>query len=304
MDYVVCGENPEIIAEGKTKVILVYPDDPKLVVVRAKNDITAFDDKKYTRRFASKGASATTTTCRVFELLKLAVSVAYERQLDDTAFLSPSGVTIIPLEVIARRYVMSGSSYLKRFPNIPATIPPFRFDQLVVDFDLKTTKGRLIVNGEELVSGLDAKKGEEDPLIEDVLAEEWKLLHSKKPASDPDSDLKKSVLRDLVCTREEAVEMDNLVRRVFLILECAWKQFGFHFIDVKIEFGRKDGRLLVADVIDADSWRMRSGDWKTEYSKQVFRDILKQGDPTAEQLDEIAKRYEVIAQWADKLFDR
>ncbi len=56
---------------------------------------------------------------------------------------------------------------------------------------------------------------------------------------------------------------------------------------MKIEFGLDvDGNLLVSDVIDNDSWRLRDADWK-ELSKEAFR----QG----ETLDEVEKNYSYVA---------
>jgi len=48
----------------------------------------------------------------------------------------------------------------------------------------------------------------------------------------------------------------------------------------------KDGRLVVADVIDNDSWRLRNSDWK-DISKQSFRD--------GESLDEVQDKYKLVS---------
>lgn len=66
-----------------------------------------------------------------------------------------------------------------------------------------------------------------------------------------------------------------------MTLEGAWNVLGFRLIDMKIEFGLDlNGNLLVSDVIDNDSWRLRDADWE-ELSKEAFR----QG----ETLDEVEK---------------
>lgn len=95
-----------LIAEGKTKRIWSHEDNPKMVVIESKSKITAFDDPSKTQEFEAKAKYATNTTCRVFELLKKAgIPVAFEKQLGETEFLAPR-CTMIPLEVIARRYAV------------------------------------------------------------------------------------------------------------------------------------------------------------------------------------------------------
>ena len=67
-------------------------------------------------------------------------------------------------------------------------------------------------------------------------------------------------------------DIEKILRQVVLVLEGAFAQFGIRFIDIKIEFGiTSKGELVVADVIDNDSWRAKDSDWN-ELSKQLFRD--------------------------------
>ncbi|MBV9556314.1 MAG: AIR carboxylase family protein, partial [Pseudolabrys sp.] len=66
-------------------------------------------------------------------------------------------------------------------------------------------------------------------------------------------------------------EMAKLAQRAFLILEKAWQLEGGTLVDFKVEFGTDaKGNLLLADVIDNDSWRvLESGNY---IDKQVYRD--------------------------------
>jgi len=71
------------------------------------------------------------------------------------------------------------------------------------------------------------------------------------------------------------------------VLERAWKMLECTIRDFKIEFGiDRDGCLRVADVIDADSWRLRDKDGN-ELSKQLFRD----DHPLAE----VETAYEIVS---------
>lgn len=277
----------ELLNEGKTKKIFAVVDDETKVIVEYKNDITAFDDPSFTKQFDTKAKHSNTTTCRVFELLKKAgVGVAYERQLSDTEFLAPKCI-MLPLEVIARRYAVG--SYLDRHPEYRKEDgeTPHHFDEPLAEFFLKTTRGEMRgADGTILVEGLDPKKSEEDPFIANPHEDEWRLLNSKKEAGD--ADLGKSISARAVATEEQMKEMEQLVVKVFRVLEEFWAQHNFKFIDFKIEFGvTSQGELVVADVIDNDSWRLRDQNWQ-DVSKQSFRE--------GEDLATIEDKYALVAE--------
>ena len=281
-----------VIGEGKTKCILEVPGDPTAVDLEAKPDITAFDNPDFTRQIDKKPEYATMTTCRVFELLRDdGIPVAYREQVSPISFRADK-CKMYSLEVVARRYAVGG--YLKRHPELEQD-PPFRFSDLLVEFFFKTTGGGYTDrHGVRQELNLNAEVGEEDPLIEDPHVGLWRLLHSKKPSWDEGIRLGDVQARGVIDDTHDAdakialiKEMDLITRRVFLVLEKAWAMMGYRFIDFKIEFGlTADGRLVVADVIDNDSWRVRDECWQ-ELSKQAFRD--------GESLDEVERKYGIVA---------
>lgn len=284
-----------LIAEGKTKKIYEYLPDPSKAVVEYKNDITAFDDPSKTRQFETKAKHSNTTNARVFEMLNRAgIPTAFVRQLSDTEFLAEK-CEMVPLELIARRYAYG--SYTDRKPEYKREGKvPHRFDEVVTEFFLKTTKGGLsTADGERLVDGLDPLKGEEDPFIPNPDEPVWKLAHSKKNPSE--ADLGKTVEAAKVLPSATVAEVRDLVRRTFETIEAFFDSEGFHLVDFKIELGKTpDGRLVVADVIDNDSWRLRDPEWN-ELSKQAFRDKLKAGD---EDFSDIHDNYALVAALLDK----
>ncbi|MDN5271311.1 phosphoribosylaminoimidazolesuccinocarboxamide synthase [Chloroflexus sp. MS-CIW-1] len=76
-----------------------------------------------------------------------------------------------------------------------------------------------------------------------------------------------------IASPAEVEQMIHTGREVFLTLEAAWQRLDVTLVDLKIEFGRTtQGSLVVADVIDNDSWRIwPGGDPERMLDKQVYR---------------------------------
>lgn len=102
-----------------------------------------------------------------------------------------------------------------------------------------------------------------------------------------------------MATREEIAEMTEQARRVFGLLEGAWAAQDVALIDLKIEFGRDEhGRLLVADMIDNDSWRIwPGGDQNRMLDKQVYRNMPQVTD---DDLQTIKQKYVQVAELTER----
>jgi len=284
------------IVSGKTKDIYVAVDSESgrpvenLVIVKNRTDITANDDASRTKQLEGKGKFATNTTCNIFELLqKAGIPVSYKQRIDDESFLVEK-TEMIPLEVIIRRYAVG--SYTKRMPHLANDIGnPHRFDNLLFEVFLKTTDNKCIRDDEVLLENISV----EDPFIKDPYDDLWQLCEPKKPTYNKTASLGISIDALRVLQKDIAMyEIEELTRKAFLVIESAWAiNYGYRLVDFKIEFGlTSDGELVISDVIDNDSWRLRTNDWK-ELSKENFR----QG----KSMDEISKTYELVSLLSDRL---
>jgi phosphoribosylaminoimidazole-succinocarboxamide synthase len=114
---------------------------------------------------------------------------------------------------------------------------------------------------------------------------------------DPQIDLA-TIVADNLASTAEVERMMITAQQVFLTLEQAWQQLDVVLVDLKIEFGRDAvGALLVADVIDNDSWRIwPQGDPQRMLDKQVYRNLT---DVTEQALEDIRQRYEQVAALTD-----
>lgn len=287
-----------VLAEGKTKIVWSVKGEQPLVIVENKNDITKNDNPDETKVMVGKAELATSTTCAVFQLLKEAgIPVAFERQLSPTEFLAPK-VEMILLEIIWRRYAVG--SFLKRHPDleVPKGSLPHRFHKSVFELFLKTTGGAIKTRSGDQCGTVpnDPETGRpiDDPFITNPGDEVWVLFHPKKPSWNEEADLRCPVFQKNILPEGITVEkIEKLLHQVGLVLEGAWAKLGCRFIDIKIEMGvTTGGQLVVADVIDADSWRLRDAEWN-ELSKQLFRDNA--------DMEQIADKYALVARLVQQL---
>lgn len=275
----------DILAEGKTKIIYQYRQ-PHLVRVENKPVVT-WDDK-YTQTMPGKDVWANTTTCRMFELmLEDGIPVAFEEYLSPTEFLAPR-CAMVPVEIILRFANEPESSYGKRNPR--ASLGPFATPQ--VEFFLKTS-GRTF-NG--ISFDFD------DPYIHRY-DETGMWVHDPKVPVDEE---KLIFVPFDAQFGDEPVETFERMRKLALdtgrLLKRMWNSLGWNLGDFKIECGYATGELLVADVIDNDSWRIQGPDG-VERSKQTIRTRWKNegASALADILREASLNYAMVAEAAERL---
>ena len=265
-----------VVAEGKTKIVEDAGNGE--VFVRSKDDITAGDGAKHDV-LDGKAAASTRTTGNVFRLLERnGVPTHFVNRVDDT--FRARDVKMIPLELVARRYATG--SFRDRFPDLAdgAVLAELVFEifekddanhdpLLGFDFEAGVLRRHVPNNKAAEAIGPDVKAG-------DLISEE-PLGESRYADVSP----------------ELIARLRSRTASAFEIIEDAWKQQGGVYIDFKIEcgFDRETGDLLVADVIDSDSGRLRFGE--VDMSKQSYRD----GTAT---LPEIKNKFDDVAALTDR----
>lgn len=266
-----------ILNEGKTKIVFESTGDSDLCILEAKDDITAGDGAKHDL-IAGKAELATKTTSNVFRLLEASgVPVAFREQTDAVCFLAEKCL-MLPYEVVVRRE--AHGSYPKRYPHLKNG---HLFPRLLVEFFLKT-KGKVW-------EGRPIPK--DDPYIDFGVG--WFPAHLYRP--DMPSWQNEAYIDTLEAfpgcagRREHFPAMSRIARHTFLVLEKAWQLVGRRLVDFKVEFGfNAEGKLLLADVIDNDSWRV------LENGRYIDKQLYREGAP----LSEVTERYRQVAELTER----
>lgn len=260
-----------IIAEGKTKIIRDIPSSNGLeVIIESKNDITAGDG---TRRdiLEDKAIFSTTTTVNSFRLLNhRGLPTHFIEQVSPTMFRAERA-EMVPYELVTREIAFG--SFLRRNPT---AVEGEHFDLFEFEIFLKDD-----VNHDPL-------------LVFDFVREKIMRFSAQKPLfegfiSEERMDQAMSLYR---LTSQLRLFSINAFRE----LEAAWADQNVTLVDLKVECGRspkRGGKLVIADVIDNDSWRIWPFGDKTQMKdKQRYRDL---DHPTLAALGSIKEDYAWVA---------
>jgi len=312
-------KQPDKVIEGKTKIITLYSEDgthekqnPQLVKVTTKDSLTGNDGELKSDLPLAK--AKTTQTCNIFNILKsYGIPCAYQTKLSDTEFLA-NNCRMIPLECVMRR--RPWGSYLKRH-NIRDP-EKFIFKSPIAEFYLKVVDMPYDQKPyiDKHIEVEAAVKKFTDPIIYihyDLFAVDALHLTTRYPMANgrfklgwylhpPKEKFDVVNLQPFeppVADHETMQYIEHeLMRPTFRVLEDLWNKFNVSLIDLKIEVGYtitdedkigvRAGELVIADVIDNDSWRIwPNGDPTKQLDKQLFREG---GDE-----DDVVSNYEKVA---------
>uniref|UniRef100_A0A4W3IXS1 PurE domain-containing protein n=1 Tax=Callorhinchus milii TaxID=7868 RepID=A0A4W3IXS1_CALMI len=240
--------------EGKTKEVYELLDSPGQVWIKSKDQITAGNAARKDQ-MVGKAALSTKTTISIFKLLQEAgIKTALEKQHGDTAFIA-AHCEMIPIEWVCRR--IATGSFLKRNPGVKEG---YKFCPPKLEMFFK------------------------DDANNDPQWSEEQLLQAQFYCGG------------LLIERCEMDIMNRTTLAVFEILEKAWATQDCTLVDMKVEFGVcvSTKEILLADVIDNDSWRLwPSGDRSLQKDKQVYRDLK---EVTPEALQMVKQNFEWVAE--------
>jgi phosphoribosylaminoimidazole-succinocarboxamide synthase len=242
------------IARGKTKVLYENPGQPHQLVVEQTDSISAGDGARR-HAIGGKGRLAAQTTARVFRLLNLCgLPTHYLNGGEDD---DNNEMVVRRCNMIPLEVVTRGvaaGSFITRNPSLQ--------------------RGTLLVP--RVIEFFFKDDAAHDPLI------------------TPDQ----IVVRNIATPQEVGI-MTELARLTFDILSHAWRKRDVLLVDLKIEFGRlaggeNQGQLVIADVVDNDSWRIwPQGREELMLDKQIYRN-LETIDDTA--LEQVKHAYERVAE--------
>ncbi|XP_014664648.1 PREDICTED: multifunctional protein ADE2-like [Priapulus caudatus] len=228
------SETGAVLAEGKTKVVLELLGKHEHVLLQSKDRITAHNAAR-SDDMAGKAQISNQTTGMIFEYLARAgVRTHYVQSHNDTSFVARR-CHMVPIEWVTRR--IATGSFLKRNPGVP-----------------------------------------EGYVFRPVKLE---IFFKDDAAGDPQWSFEQLLARGLTCGKRaigqrEIDVMAKMTICIFEMLERAWRSLDCTLVDMKVEYGvdADTGEILLADVIDSDSWRLwPQGDRRLMKDKQVYRDL-------------------------------
>ena len=293
------------IIEGKTKVIR-RGENVGEVILETKDELTGGDAAK---RETIQGIAIlkTTQTSNVFRLLEShGIPSSFIRPRDERSIVCHE-CDMLPLELVSRRYAYG--SFLYREPEMASTRErPLRFDEVrreifhkhavvmppLVEAPIQLEEGR--ARELYLRDGAWQPGVYTDPLVQ-IDGGRWFLYPAKAPLEGATPLMETAAVLDAA---EVARVEEEIMAPTFAVLEQAWAAIETEdgpvaLVDLKIEVGRRksDGLLVVADVIDNDSWRIwPGGDPTRQLDKQCFRED--------HPLHEVAEKYQLVTALSER----
>uniref|UniRef100_A0A6M2DE90 Putative phosphoribosylamidoimidazole-succinocarboxamide synthase n=1 Tax=Xenopsylla cheopis TaxID=163159 RepID=A0A6M2DE90_XENCH len=248
-----------MLIEGKTKRVYDLAPSNPGLCILLNKDRITAGDGVKAHDLVGKAAISNQTTAKVFSILNSAGL--------KTAFVKQASDTafvarkcaMVPIEWVTRR--LATGSFLKRNPGV--------------------TEGTRFCPVKQETFYKDDANHDPQWSEEQIVAAKFKL-------------------NGLLIGQDEVDIMRETTILVFEILEKAWALRDCALIDMKIEFGvDEDGQLLVADVIDSDSWRLwPSGDKRLMVDKQVYRNLTQ---VTQNDLQTVKHNFEWVRDQLDHL---
>ncbi|CAL7948076.1 unnamed protein product [Xylocopa violacea] len=216
-------------------------------------------DGKKSHNIKGKAAISTATTVKVFQLLQEAGIKTAFVKVVNDTTFVAKKCQMVPIEWVTRR--LATGSFLKRHKGVPEG---YKFNPPLQETFFKDDANH------------DPQWSEEQ-----IVSAGFRL-------------------NGLIIGKDEFDIMQHTALTVFEVLERAWATRNCALIDMKIEFGVDiNHEIMVADIIDNDSWRLwPSNDKQLMKDKQVYRELT---TVTEEDLNIIKHNFEWVANQLDYL---
>lgn len=270
--------------DGKTKTVIPEVGNPGYALMTAK-DIVSWKNK-FQQVMVGKAVWSTTTTANMFRVLahKGILNAFVEEVAPDT--LRVLNCNMVKIEAVCRFKIEEVSSARLRNPGLP--LGPLA--KPMVEFFLKTDglefDGITVPDNDPFISSWDDTGVWVHAANQEVSGPGTFIPAEKLLVGAPTGSTLKRLFRTMA---EELVKAG-------VALKAAWAGDGWDLGDFKVEFGwTVFGQLVIADVIDNDSWRLKD-DQGVERSKQTIRD----GKP----IPEAANDFELVARKSDEVWQR
>ncbi|MCK5295897.1 MAG: phosphoribosylaminoimidazolesuccinocarboxamide synthase [Alphaproteobacteria bacterium] len=216
---------------------------------------------------------------------------------------------MFPIKFIIRRYPWG--SYLKRNPEAkPESGLPIAFENLKVEFFHKHT----VVKTDSGYKQIPENEARKDYLKDGVWSEDvfatpyiaiaeknWNIFSSQKPIEGEPL----MTIKPIIPIHVLEYIARHIILPAFIALETVWRKIEInglpvHLVDAKFEIGRRvrDGKIVLADVVDNDCWRIwPGGDPANQLDKQTFREgySLKDVDEKYSLATELTEQFAAIA---------
>lgn len=241
----------EPLYEGKSKALYEIKTSKDKLLMRFKDDITAFNNKKHDI-INGKGSLNNKICSRIFEYLrKNNISTHYVMRTSDTDMVVHK-TKVIPIEVVVRNNIAGG---------------------LAKRFGIEDRIGELIIRSD--LNDLDT------PILE--------LYYKSDELGDPLM-IEEHALSLEIATSTQLTTIKNKAMRINILLKKFFSDIGITIADFKLEFGIDDTEsiLLVDDIcpdgcrlwdkftgnsLDKDNYRFGRGDINRSY-KEVYDRII------------------------------
>lgn len=290
----------KLIASGKTKQVFI-DENPNYVILEAIDRLTAGDAAKIAE-IGSIGSEKTTQCANNFNQFEAAGIPTAFVDIASPIAIRCHAVDMLPIEFVMRRFAYG--SFLKRNPDLVAG---HRFDEPLTEVFHKacfvtppttTDVTRMTENDARDKYLTDAGWPEgiyTDPYVK-ADGNDWHIYSAKSPIEGAPITTIPAELTDA----DLDYIWNKLLKPAFALLEEKLANVDdanapIALVDIKFEIGRRkdNGELVIADVIDNDSWRIwPKGDPKAQLDKQGFRD----GDD----LDKVLVNYKIVTEITNK----